>query len=190
MTDQQAEIHHRLGPPPLWAREPGFPTLVHIILEQQVSLASARAAFIKLDKAAGIITPRRFLQFDQDELKQIGFSRQKAAYCRALAESIENKEFNPTALEDMDDLTARESLIRLKGVGPWSADIYLLMSLLRADIWPASDLALSVAIQELKVLPSRPDPVELDQIASAWKPWRAVAARQLWQYYLNKRGLL
>ena len=113
-----------------------------------------------------------------------------AATAHALAESIENKEFNPTALEDMDDLTARESLIRLKGVGPWSADIYLLMSLLRADIWPASDLALSVAIQELKVLPSRPDPVELDQIASAWKPWRAVAARQLWQYYLNKRGLL
>lgn len=185
-----ADIYSRLGPPPLWGREPGFATLVHIILEQQVSLASARAAFLKLKEAAGLVTPESFLRFDADELKAIGFSRQKAAYCRALAGSILDGEFDPLSLNGLEDSSARERLLKIKGIGPWTADIYLLMVLLRPNTWPTGDLALATAIQELKNLPSRPGQKEMEKIASPWQPWRSIAARQLWQNYLDKRGQL
>lgn len=187
---QLAAIHARLGPPPLWEREPGFPTLIHIILEQQVSLASARAAFLKLRQAASILTPEIFLKYDDAELKAFGFSRQKATYCRGLAISILNGELDLPALQNLDDSAAHAALLKLKGIGPWSADIYLLMVLLRPNTWPAGDLALAVTVQELKGLPSRPSPELMAEIARPWQPWRAVAARQLWQYYLDKRGLL
>jgi DNA-3-methyladenine glycosylase II len=184
-----AAIHSRLGPPPMWARSPGFPTLVQIILEQQVSLASARAAFQKLQSASGTVTPESFLTFNDDELKKIGFSRQKAGYCRSLAASILNNEIDLVGLASQEDELARLALLRMKGIGPWSADIYLLMALLRPDIWPGGDLALAVAVQELKGLSSRPGPDELESIAQPWRPWRAVAARLLWHFYLSNRGL-
>jgi DNA-3-methyladenine glycosylase II len=183
-----ARIHATLGPPPLWAREPGFATLVHIILEQQVSLASAAAAFGKLKQASGEVTPLTYLSFTDEELKTIGFSRQKAAYCRGLARAILDGQLRLNELEQLDDDPARAALINVKGIGPWTADIYLLMVLLRPDSWPSGDLALAVAMQETKNLPSRPTPAELEQIAVAWKPWRAVAARMLWQAYLAKRN--
>jgi len=182
-----ARINAELGPPPMWARKPGFPTLVHIILEQQVSLASAKAALIKLKEATLAVTPEKFLELSDRELKKIGFSRQKTSYCRELALSILNNEIDLDALDSMDDPSARSMLMKVKGIGPWTADIYLLMALLRPDIWPLSDLALASAIRELKALSSRPDPEELDRIASPWRPWRAVAARLLWHYYLSKR---
>lgn len=192
-----ARIAVQLGHPPLWARQPGFPTLVHIILEQQVSLASARAAFIKLQArtlAATLgtpgVTPATFLTLADDELKQIGFSRQKAGYCRELARSLLSNEIDLDALDGLDDPAARLALMKIKGIGPWTADIYLLMALLRPDIWPAGDLAIAAALQELKGLPSRPDPAELDRIALPWRPWRAVAARLLWHYYLSERKLV
>jgi DNA-3-methyladenine glycosylase II len=189
-----ARIAAQLGHPPLWARQPGFPTLVNIILEQQVSLASARAAFIKLQArtlAATLgtpgVTPETFLTLDDGELKKIGFSRQKTAYCRKLALSLLTNEIDLDALNALDDPSARSALMKIKGIGPWTADIYLLMALLRPDIWPAGDLAIAAAVQELKGLPSRPGPAELDRIALPWRPWRAVAARLLWHYYLSKR---
>ena len=180
-----ARIHAALGTPPLWAREPGFPTLVHIILEQQVSLASAAAAFAKLRAAIQIVTPEAFLTLDDDALKRIGFSRQKAGYARGLARSLLNQELDLAALDVVDDDAARAALIKLKGIGPWTADIYLLMAMLRPDTWPTGDLALAAALQKLKRLPARPAPTEMERIALAWKPWRAVAARLLWQYYLS-----
>ena len=183
-----ARIHANLGLPPLWAREPGFPTLVHIILEQQVSLASAKAAFVKLQQAAGVVTPETFLKYDDDELKRFGFSRQKSTYCRGLAQSILKNEIDIEGLAFLDDASARSALVKVKGIGPWTADIYLLMVLLRPDSWPSGDLALAVAVQELKKLPSRPGPEELERIASPWRPWRAVAARLLWHSYLSKRS--
>ena len=182
-----ARIVSELGPPPMWAREPGFPTLVHTILEQQVSLASAKAAFTRLLKIAPNITPERFLEFDNDELKEIGFSRQKTVYCRDLAREIIHGGLDITELTAMDDSSARSELMKIKGIGPWTADIYLLMALLRPDTWPSGDLALASAVQEIKGLPSRPGPDELDLIAMPWQPWRAVAARGLWQYYLSQR---
>ena len=181
-------IYAELGPPPLWARPPGFPTLVWIILEQQVSLASARAAFNKLQGALGQVTPEAFLSLDDAELKVAGFSRQKAGYCRGLARAILDGELDLDSLEALDDDAARVRLVRVKGIGVWTANIYLLMCLLRPDIWPPGDLALAAALQELKGLPARPDSAELARLAEPWRPWRAAAARLLWAYYLRPQG--
>jgi DNA-3-methyladenine glycosylase II len=180
-----AGIMEKLGPPPMWARDPGFPTLIHIILEQQVSLASARAAYDRLLAQAAPLTPARFLVFDDATLKQIGFSRQKTAYGRELAGAILDGRLDLDALEGLDDGTVRSELIKLKGIGPWTADIYLLMALRRPDAWPSGDLALATAAQRVKRLGSRPTPDELEALGADWRPWRAVAARLLWHYYLS-----
>lgn len=176
----------KFGPPPMWARESGFSTLLHIILEQQVSLASARAAHTKLLEIASPLTPALFLELDDATLKAVGFSRQKALYGRELARSIVEGLLDLDALSLMDDAAVRSELIKIKGIGRWTADIYLLMVLRRPDIWPAGDLALAVAAQKVKRLVSRPTQEDLDQMSNAWKPWRAVAARILWHYYLSE----
>jgi DNA-3-methyladenine glycosylase II len=181
-------IHQKYGVPPLWDRKPGFATLVHIILEQQVSLASAKAAFDKLRGVLGSVNPRRLLSLDDDQMKAVGFSRQKAGYARHLAQEIVSRRFSPAALEAMPDDEARAALIKLKGIGNWTADIYLLMVLRRPDVWPHGDLALAIAAHTVKQLPARPSYDELDQLAEQWQPYRAVAARLLWHYYLCERG--
>ena len=181
-----AQVLADLGAPPMWSREPGFPTLVHIILEQQVSLASARAAFNRLLAAASPLTPQRFLELDDTSLKTIGFSRQKTTYSRHLAESIVQGRLSLDKLEGMEDETARSALLQIKGIGPWTADIYLLMALRRPDVWPSGDLALAKAVQEVKKLPTYPSPDQLNEIAQSWQPWRAIAARLLWHHYLSK----
>jgi DNA-3-methyladenine glycosylase II len=180
-----AQVVKGLGPPPLWARQPGFPTLVHIILEQQVSLASARAAFDKLNQVASPLTPERFLELTDRELKQVGFSWQKREYCRGLSRSILAGDLDLDRLGDMTDTAARAELVKVKGIGPWTANIYLLMALLRPDVWPSGDLAIAKAVQTVKGLASLPSTARLDEIAQPWKPWRAVAARILWYRYLN-----
>jgi DNA-3-methyladenine glycosylase II len=180
-----AEIVRKFGPSPMWQREEGFAPLVHIILEQQVSLSSARAAYDRLIVAAAPLTPERFLQFNDAELKIFGFSRQKTAYCRNLAHAILKGDLDLTALRTMDDATVRSELTKIKGIGIWTADIYLLTVLLRPDVWPGGDLALAVAIQSIKGLPNRPSLKEMDAFSRDWMPWRAVAARLLWHYYLN-----
>lgn len=180
-----ARVVDRHGPPPLWAREPGFPTLVHIILEQQVSLASARAAFDRLDSALSGVSPEGLLSLSDDELKAIGFSRQKTRYCRGLSRAIVEGRFDLQKLSRLSDAKAQESLMSLVGVGRWSADIYLLMALRRPDIWPKGDLALAKAAQEVKNLDKLPDHDQLERLAESWQPWRAVAARVLWHHYLS-----
>ena len=180
-----AKIIHDLGPPPLWPRDPGFATLIYVILEQQVSLASAAAAFSKLQVVAGQLKPERFLELTDEELKAIGFSRQKTRYVRELARAIVNREIDLDGLHRLDDAAARHVLMSLKGIGSWTADIYLLRALLRPDIWPAKDLALAKAVRVVKDLPSKPSLEMLQEIARPWKPWRAVAARILWHYYLH-----
>jgi len=182
-----AQIVARFGPPPMWAREPGFPTLIHIILEQQVSLASARAAFDRLLVATAPLTPAGFLALDDTTLRTIGFSRQKAGYARYLAQAIIEGRLDLDRLLELDDARARAALVALKGIGPWTADVYLLMALRRPDIWPVGDLGLVIAVQEIKQLPARPLGLEMETIATVWRPWRAVAARLLWHYYLNTR---
>ncbi|HEX8073241.1 MAG TPA: hypothetical protein VF546_25065 [Pyrinomonadaceae bacterium] len=180
-----ARVTRALGLPPLWARAQGFPTLVHIILEQQVSLASARAAFDRLTAHAAPLTPHNFLTLDDATLRRIGFSRQKTAYCRLLAQALAAGELDLAALARLGDEAARAALLRLKGVGPWTAEIYLLMALRRPDAWPAGDLALAVALARLKGWPARPTTAELLAYGARWRPLRAVAARLLWHYYLS-----
>ena len=183
-----AKIIRDWGPPPMWVRDSGFPTLILIILEQQVSLSSARAAFARLGTAAKTITPMRFLRLDDAALKAVGFSRQKTTYARHIAQAIVERRFHPAELEKMDDEEARATLVQLKGIGSWSADIYLMMALRRPDIWPKEDLALATAVQKVKGLASRPKPGELESLGAAWQPWRAVAARLLWHFYLSTRS--
>ncbi len=183
-----AEVVQKYGPPPLWAREPGFPTLVYIILEQQVSLASARAAFDRLKAAVRPLTPRRFLKLTDSELLRIGFSRQKTLYTRLLAESLARRYFDLRDLHGLQDDAARKMLVAFKGIGSWTADIYLLSALRRPDIWPTGDLALATAVQEVMRLRKRPSPERLEKMSAPWRPWRAVAARLFWHHYLSKRG--
>jgi len=183
-----AEVVKNYGEPPLWVREPGFPTLVYIILEQQVSLASARAAFERLKAAVKPLTPRGFLKLNDAQLLRIGFSRQKALYCRLLAESLARRHFDLRCLHELHDDAARKMLIAFKGIGRWTADIYLLSALRRPDIWPTGDLALATAVREVKRLRKRPSPEKLEALSVPWKPWRAVAARLFWHAYLCKRG--
>ena len=175
----------RHGTPPLWGREPGFATLVQIILEQQVSLASGRAAFGRVLAVAGRMTPRRIASLSERQLRAAGLTRQKAAYVRGLAVSIVRGEFDLEAVATYDDERAHAELVKLKGIGPWSADIYLLMALGRRDVWPRHDLALASAMREVKRLRSLPTPERQLEIAESWRPWRAVAARILWHHYLS-----
>jgi DNA-3-methyladenine glycosylase II len=178
----------RFGPPPLWAREPSYATLVHLILEQQVSLASARAAFDRLEVTlAGGIEPRAFLELSDAELRAIGFSRQKAGYARDLATALADG-FDLEELADLPDEEVRSSLMRLRGIGRWTADIYLIMCLRRPDVWPHGDQALATAARELLELPKRPTFDALEQRARSWRPHRAAAARILWHHYLSARG--
>jgi DNA-3-methyladenine glycosylase II len=183
-----ATIAGRFGVPPLWAREPGFPTLVHLVLEQQVSLASARAAFDRLVAATDPLTPRALLALDDAALLAIGFSRQKARYARALAGAVETGALDLDALADLDDEEVDRRLTAVPGIGPWTATIYRLMVLLRPDAWPAGDIALAQAVAETRGLDGRPTADELRVIADAWRPWRAVAARLLWHHYLSVRA--
>ncbi|HET9995457.1 MAG TPA: hypothetical protein VFQ18_08630 [Candidatus Acidoferrum sp.] len=183
-----AGVVEKFGAPPLWVREPGFPTLVYIILEQQVSLASAKAAFERLNAAVKPLTPKRFLKLTDAELLRIGFSRQKTLYTRLLAESLTRRHFDLGYLHDLHDDAARKMLTAFKGIGTWTADIYLLSALRRPDVWPIGDLALATAVQEVKRLRQRPSPEKLEKLSHPWKPWRAVAARLFWHAYLCKRG--
>ncbi len=181
-----AGIFHRLGPPPLWAREPGFPTLVRIVLEQQVSLASARAAFRRLVSGVAPFSARRCVEAGEAQLRAQGLTRQKAAYCVHIARSITERQLHLAALSRMSDGEARAALTSVKGVGPWTADIYLLMALRRPDIWPSGDLALLTSLHRVKRLRAIPTPQKAATVAEAWRPLRAVAARMLWQDYLAR----
>jgi DNA-3-methyladenine glycosylase II len=182
-----AGIHATYGDPPLWRRATGFTTLVHIILEQQVSLKSAKSMLVRLQGAIEPFTPERFVELGDAHLRGLGVTRQKSSYLIDLSTSIVNGDLSFTTLARMSDDEARLALTRIKGIGLWSADVYLLMAMRRADIWPAGDLALAVAMKELLGLAARPAPLELERWAEQWRPHRAVAARMLWQYYLGKR---
>ena len=180
-----ARVLETLGPPPLWARPQGFATLVYIILEQQVSLASARAAYKRLEAALGTITPVAFLTLDDVQLKAIGFSRQKMGYSRLLAQAVLDGEIDLEGLALLDDDAAKAEIIQRKGLGRWSADIYLMEALLRPDVWPSGDLALAIAVKQVKNLPETPNPLALEMLGEIYRPWRSVAARMFWHFYLS-----
>jgi DNA-3-methyladenine glycosylase II len=183
-----AAIVARFGPPPLWDRAPGFGTLLHIVLEQQVSLASARAAYDRLQVAADPLTPGRFLALSDADLLAIGFSRQKARYGRALAAAIESGALDLDGLVRLHDDAVHRALQAIPGIGPWTSTIYLLMVLGRPDVWPVGDIALAASVGEVKRLGHRPAATEMAALGEAWRPWRSVAARLFWHDYLGRRG--
>ena len=183
-----AFVLQKYGPPPLWDRPPGFATLVHIILEQQVSLASPNAAFEKLKAAIGPVQPAPFLALSDEKLREIGFSRQKTSYCRALAQAVQSGHFDLEQLGSLPDAAVRDDMKRLKGIGDWTADVYLLMCLLRPDVLPKGDIALLEAFRKLYHLPQRPSHEVFEQTTLHWQPFRSVGARMLWHFYLEVRG--
>jgi len=180
-----AGVLSRHGTPPLWGREPGFATLVQIILEQQVSLASGRAAFERVLHATGRMTPARVARLSERRLRGAGLTRQKAEYVRGLALAVVRGALDLGAIAAMDDEAAHAELTKVRGIGPWSANIYLLMALGRRDVWPSHDLALAGAMREVKRLRRMPTPERQLAISEPWRPWRAVAARILWHHYLS-----
>jgi DNA-3-methyladenine glycosylase II len=181
-----AQVYEMYGLPPLWDREPGFATLLNIILEQQVSLASAKACFDKLAARLGDVSPATVLTLNEVEMKAVGFSRQKTAYARHLAHAVIEKRVDLGKLHKLTDNDVKGELIKLKGVGEWTSDIYLLMALLRPDVMPKGDIALHSAWQKLSGEP-RPTSDEFLFIAERWRPYRSVAARLLWHFYLSER---
>lgn len=177
----------KYGVPPLWDRPAGFATLLQIILEQQVSLASAKACFDKLQSAAGTVTPENVLSLNDTEMRDIGFSRQKAGYARHLADAVLERRIDLESLHKLADDDVRKELTKLKGIGTWTADIYLLMALLRPDVMPKGDIALHSAWQSLSGEP-RPTSDEFAAIAVKWSPHRSSAARLLWHFYLSEKA--
>lgn len=182
-----AGVVDRFGPPPMWARPPGFATMVSIIFEQQVSLASGKATFARLKTLAGRVTPANVADLTPSRLRRSGITRQKADYVLNLARLVVSGEVNLTRIARLDDEKARDALVEIRGIGAWTADVYLLMALKRPDIWPDGDIALAEAARQLKRLRSRPKDDRLRRIAASWKPWRSVAARILWHHYLSVR---
>jgi len=181
-----AAIHRVHSTPPMWARRPGFPTLLRILLEQQVSLVSARAMFGRLQVNIEPFNAEGFINAGEMHLRSLGVTRQKAHYCIQIAQAFINGRLE--RIGRMNDQDAHARLLSIKGVGPWTANIYLLMALRRPDIWPDGDIALASAVGKLRRMKSRPSFPELAKIAEAWRPYRSVAARMLWQYYLAERN--
>jgi DNA-3-methyladenine glycosylase II len=185
-----AAIVEEFGPPPLFARPAGFATLVLIILEQQVSLASARAVFGKLRAAVGdAVTPSGVAALGPDGLAALGFTRQKARYVHGLAQRLLARELRLEQVARLDDALAGATLCAVPGIGPWTAGVYLLMALRRPDVWPPGDLGLHKSMHESRCVAAVPSSLLAAEHALRWRPWRAVAARLLWHAYLGRRGL-
>ena len=176
------------GIPPLWLRPPGFPSLVLFILEQQVSLASAAAAYRKVLDRLGAMAPEALLATTPEELRVDGVSRQKDRYLRALASAVLAGELDLPGLEALGDDDVRRALTALPGIGRWTADVYLLACLGRPDLWPVGDRALQVAAAEALRLDVVPDQGALELLGERWRPHRSTAARLLWHGYLVRRG--
>jgi DNA-3-methyladenine glycosylase II len=162
---------------------PGFATLIRIIVDQQVSVASGAAIWRKLEAAAGAVTPASLLMLGEPGLRGCGFSGQKARYSLGAAQAVHDGTLDFDALERMDDEAVRTSLIALKGVGPWTADIYLMFGLGRADVWPVGDLVLQYSAKALMGLRTRPTPKRLTKLGEGWSPYRSSAALLLWHYW-------
>jgi len=180
-------ILQKAGPPRFRRRRNGFGTLLHIILEQQVSIDAAAKMYHRLTGLCHPLSPAAFLALDKATLRSCGFSRQKMGYARDLAAAVERGSFDFARLAAAGDDAALADLLAVRGIGRWSAEVYLLFALGRPDIWPAADLGLQLAIAEQFGLGSRPSEVELRLRGEDWRPWRSVAACLFWQSYLHAR---
>jgi DNA-3-methyladenine glycosylase II len=182
-----AAILDRAGAPRFRRRRNGFETLLHIILEQQVSIDAAAAMFRRLNGLCQPLSPATFLSLGEANLRACGFSRQKAGYGRGLAEAVQSGALDFARLDATADDEALATLVALKGIGRWSAEIYLIFALGRSDIWPAADLGLQFGVAAELGLGARLGERELRDLGERWRPWRSVAACLFWQSYLHAR---
>lgn len=180
-------LHERWGFPPLWRRDPSFRTLVTIVMEQKISLASARAVMTRITALCRPFTPARFLALDPMALREAGASHAKIDYCRSIAEALLTRRLVLKDLTSLDDTAVMDRLIAVRGIGPWTAGVYLTMALCRTDAWASGDRALAVSVAESWDLSEVPDYAALDTRAEAWQPYRGAAARLLWHAYLQRR---
>lgn len=180
-----------VGPLPDRSREPGFAALLKILFEQQLSVASAAAIWGRFATALGEINPDNLLRYSDTDLRAFGLSRPKILYSRHLAQAMLDGVLDLDGLHRFDDMEAVAHLTQVKGIGRWTAEIYLLFALGREDIWPADDLALQEGLRLLKKFRKRPDRARMDRLSKPWRPYRGTAARILWRYYgLARKGAL
>ena len=183
------QIIGQYGYPPMWTRPNTFQTLILTILEQQVSLASAYAAFKKLKQRIGFVTADKILTLSDAELKACYFSRQKIVYAKALAAAVKNKELSLKKLSLADESSVRLELKKIKGIGDWTVDVYLMHALQRSDLFPLGDIALVKSLKEVKQLSQTITKSEMLEIAESWRPYRTIASMILWHAYIQKRGI-
>jgi DNA-3-methyladenine glycosylase II len=179
-----------VGPLPARSRPPGLTTLMRVVVDQQLSVASANAIWGRLEARVNPFGAEAFLALDAADAKAVGLSGPKWRYCRNLAQGVADGTLDLAAIDVMPDADSIAALTTIKGIGRWTAEIYLLFALGRPDIWPAHDLALQVSVQHLKGLEARPDWKHMDRVAESWRPWRGTAARVLWRYYHIATGRL
>lgn len=184
-----AAIIKQYGFPPMWSRPATFQTLILTILEQQISLASAYAAFKRLKEKVGYVTPKKILALTDEELRTCYFTRQKIVYARGLAKAIKTKKLVLSRLTNLPDEAIRTELKKLKGIGDWTVDVYLMHALQRSDLFPLGDIALVNSMREHKKLGKDFPKEKMLQLAEPWKPYRTVATMILWHAYIKKRGM-
>lgn len=187
--DDLASIIQQYGFPPMWSRPATFQTLILTILEQQISLASAYAAFKRLKEKVGYVTPQKILALTDEELRACYFTRQKMSYARGLATAIKTKKLVLSRLTNLPDDEIRAELKKLKGIGDWTVDVYLMHALQRSDLLPLGDIALVNSMREHKKLGKDFPKEKMLQLAEPWKPYRTVATMILWHAYIKKRGM-
>ncbi len=178
----------QFGMPPMWQREQSFGTLVHIVLEQKVSLASARAVMQRVQELCPGMSPESFLQVSEQALREAGISERKVSYCRSIAAALHDGELDLKRLHRCSDEQVLQQLTAIRGIGPWTAGVYLLMAMRRPDAWASGDRALAVSLAECEQMAQVPSYAELDARAEQWRPHRAAAARMLWHAYLSRRA--
>jgi DNA-3-methyladenine glycosylase II len=183
-----ADVERRAGPLPWRVRPPGFAGLLQAITAQQISNQAASAIWSRVRALPGALDPAGFAELDEAALRGAGFSRPKVAHARALAGAFLDGRLDVATLERLDDAAAIAAITAIPGLGPWTAEVYLLFAHQRADVFPAGDVALAGAAADLLALPARPDPRALRSIAAAWAPSRGLAARLLWHHWRHLTG--
>jgi len=181
-------VVERTGTPPLRRTPGGFAGVLRIITGQQLSKASAAAIWQRMEERLAPLTPEHFTHVSEDDLRGVGQSRSKVRTIQALAEAVNSGALNLVTLGQYSDQQVAMQLTQVKGIGPWTAEIYLLSCLGRPDVWPAGDLALQVAAADISGVEGRLNVEEMQQIGAQWRPWRAVAARLLWAWYADMKG--
>ena len=180
-------LTRQFGTPPLWQRPQSFATLVHIVLEQKVSLASAKAVMQRVHHLCPDFSAQQFLTVSAHDLRTAGISERKVSYCYSMAEALVSGELNLASLRKLPDQAVLDTLMCVRGIGPWTAGVYLLMAMRRPDAWASGDRALVVSLAESAELETVPDYTTFDEHALRWQPHRGTAARVLWHAYLSRR---